>query len=59
MAEMCPRCRELRNTKQTVTNRRIDTPDGKTREIRTTSYHCETCGSFIRSEDTEAPTGPK
>lgn len=53
MSELCPKCRQLRNTKTTVTSRKVKDPEGKTNEIRTTSYHCETCGTFIRSQDEE------
>lgn len=31
----------------------MQTPDSKTKAIKTTSTHCETCGGFIRSEEAE------
>jgi len=56
MSELCPKCRRLQNAKVTVSSRNVATPDGKTREIKTSSFHCEACGAFIRSEDTEELT---
>ena len=53
MSELCPKCRELRNAKVTVSSRKVETLEGKTQEIKTTSFHCEECGAFIRSEDVE------
>jgi len=54
-SEQCPHCQEIRNMRVAVSRRKEVTPDGKTREIETTSFHCETCNTFIRSEDTELP----
>jgi len=56
VSELCSKCRQLRNAKVTVSSRKMTTPDGKTKEIKTRSFHCEACGAFIRSEDTEVPT---
>lgn len=58
MPEYCPKCRELINTKVTVSSRKEKTPEGKTVEIKTTSVHCEACGAFIRSEENEEPVSP-
>lgn len=58
MPELCPKCRELRNAKVTVSSRKVETTEGKTKEIKTSSFHCEACGAFIRSEDTEVSTQP-
>lgn len=38
----------------TVSSREESDSDGKTREIKTRSFHCLACGAFIRSEDEEA-----
>lgn len=51
--ELCPKCRQLRNAKLSVATRKVSNPGGKIKEITTTSFHCEECGAFIRSEDTE------
>lgn len=53
MSELCPKCRQIRNTKVTVSGRKVETPEGKANNIKTTSFHCEECGAFIRSEDAE------
>jgi hypothetical protein len=39
--------------RETVSRRKEATPDGETKEIETRSFHCETCNTFVRSEDTE------
>ena len=51
--EMCPMCRDLRNMSVTTKRRKVVDPDGNTKEILTKTYHCATCGSFVRSEDIE------
>jgi len=51
--EMCPACRAIRNLRVTSTTRTVVGPDGKRRLIRTNSYHCGTCGQFVRSEEHE------
>jgi YgiT-type zinc finger domain-containing protein len=55
MSELCPKCRRLQNLKATAISRKVELPGGKTREIKTVSYHCEACGAFIRSEETQGP----
>jgi hypothetical protein len=37
----------------TVTPRAIAGNDGKIKMITTSTYHCESCGSFVRSIDKE------
>ena len=56
VSELCPKCRQVRDARVTVSSRKVRTPDGKTKEIKTRSFHCEVCGAFVRSEDTEGPT---
>ena len=50
---MCPACRVLRNMRTTVVVRTVVGKDGKKRQIRTESHHCETCGMFVSSADRE------
>lgn len=52
---MCPRCRRVRNIAVTTSTRTAVGVDGQERTIRTTSYHCEVCHHFVRSEDTPEP----
>ena len=52
MTAMCPRCRELRNMQSTVTKWMSKERDGR-RRMRTESHHCEKCGVFVSSEDSE------
>jgi len=39
----------------TTSTRSVVGADGQKRTIRTTSYHCEVCHHFVRSEDTPEP----
>jgi hypothetical protein len=50
---MCPRCGALRNVEVTVLRRTVKDPDGRRRQVVTTSYHCEVCHTFVRSEEAE------
>ncbi|MCK4283459.1 MAG: hypothetical protein KAX44_04010 [Candidatus Brocadiae bacterium] len=49
--ELCRRCGVLRNVCVTTSRRTVVQPDGTTIEVETRAYHCETCNTFIRSED--------
>jgi len=51
MSEFCPRCSAIRNMVMTSSVRVIIDPDGEKKVIRTHHFHCETCSSFIRSEN--------
>ena len=50
--EYCPKCKTLRNIRITETHQEID-DNSKNKKIRTKSFHCETCQTFVRSEDSE------
>ena len=51
--EFCPRCQALRGMTVSTSRREEIDSEGKVKKILTKSYHCETCHSFVRSEDTE------
>ena len=51
----CPRCGVTRNMEVTVSRRRVEEPDGTVRQVVTRTYHCETCGCFVRSEREPVP----
>jgi hypothetical protein len=51
----CPFCRTAANMIVTVSPRAIAPKDGKKRTIIIKTYHCEACGSFVRSEKEEEP----
>lgn len=54
----CPHCRVVTNLSVSVALQTIPRPDGKTRMLISRTYHCESCYSFIRSEnDVSSPTG--
>lgn len=57
-SELCPKCAAPRSMSETTSRREEIGPDGETIKIVTTSYHCQTCGTFVRSEDREEKTGP-
>jgi len=53
-SEYCPLCRIAANMNVTVIPRAIAGKDGKMKTITTKTYHCESCGAFVRSiEDDE------
>ena len=60
----CPRCQTARNMAESLTRwEAIDEEDNKTAMV-TRSYTCETCSTFVRSEDdkltaTEAGEAPR
>lgn len=55
-SELCPKCRSLRNMQvSTVITKRKD-KKGKEKEILISSYYCEVCNSFVRSEEDIAYT---
>ena len=47
----CPNCKTVKNMGSSVYNREKVTQDGDIINIKTTSFHCETCNLFIDSED--------
>ena len=49
--ELCPSCRQVRNMRATISTRTEIGGDGKKRKIKTTSYTCEVCHHFVRSEE--------
>ena len=49
----CQHCRAVRNMRVTVSRREERTPEGEKKVIETRSLHCETCTTFVSSEDTE------
>lgn len=51
--EYCPRCQAVRNMTVSVSRREGVDSKGNRKTILTKSFHCETCHSFVRSEDTE------
>jgi len=52
-SELCPRCHAVRNMVMTTSTRVTTGPAGKLNKIRTKLFRCETCNSFVRSEDIE------
>ena len=51
--ELCPKCQTLRTMTVTISRREEVDSEGNKQEIVTRSFHCETCRSFVRSEDIE------
>ena len=52
----CPHCRAVRNMSVTASRREERTSGGEKKVIETRSLHCETCSTFVSSEDTEVPS---
>jgi len=48
--EYCPRCGTTRNVRVSVSRRKLTDLKGNIK-VLTKSYHCENCGSFVRSEE--------
>ena len=51
--KLCLRCQAVRNMVLTTSTRTTTGPDGKVKEIRTNLFYCDTCNSFVDSEDIE------
>ena len=49
--EFCPNCNKLVNTQVSTTITTKKDKKGKDKRLITHSYNCESCGSFIRSEE--------
>ena len=47
----CSNCRRVTNLRVSNTLRTIPKNDGKRKTIVTKTYNCETCCSFVQSED--------
>ncbi len=47
----CPQCRIVTNLSESITLRTIPVQNGKTKTLVSKTYHCESCCSFVRSED--------
>lgn len=57
--ELCPACRTIRSMKVSYSKRTVKTPDGGVKAIQTASFHCESCGQFVRSEEVELALSSK
>ena len=53
--EFCPSCRILTNMTVSTSRRKTVDAEGEAKQILTRTLHCETCGSFVRSQDVEEP----
>jgi hypothetical protein len=51
--EYCPFCRTAANMIATVAPQAIACKDGMMKTINTKTYHCGSCGSFVRSIDAQ------
>ncbi len=56
--EFCSGCGVVRNLAVTTVERTETDEDGKVRKVITRTYHCESCGLFVRSSLT-TPGGPE
>ena len=51
----CPKCHTLSNMTLTTTERNEINEEGKAFKVITSSYYCEICNTFIKSEDKRLP----
>ena len=49
-SKYCPKCKTIKNLRTSVTIKRTK-KGGKVKNILITSYHCEECNSFIKSDE--------
>ena len=49
----CPHCMAVNNLGVSISLRTITAPGGTTETLISRMYHCESCRSFIRSEEDE------
>jgi hypothetical protein len=50
--EYCPKCKTIRDLRETITTKKIKGKKGKAKTIIIHLFHCEECNSFIKSEET-------
>lgn len=53
LAEFCLKCQKTQNINGVTSKRSVEDADGNMKHIITISYHCESCNTFVRSEDHE------
>ena len=53
--EFCPKCEAVRNMQASTARRKATDAEGNPVTVLTTTYHCESCHTFVRSEDVELP----
>jgi hypothetical protein len=49
--EYCPKCKTIKNLRPSVTFKEEKNKKGEVKRIMVTSYHCEECNSFIKSDE--------
>ena len=56
---MCPTCNKIQNMRTVVTENSEKLENGKTKRIKTITFHCEFCNGFVISEnhDLQEPGG--
>ena len=53
--EYCPKCHELTSMIVTTTEKKEKDDNGEMTKIITSSYQCNKCNTFVRSEDKKIP----
>jgi hypothetical protein len=51
--DYCPKCRKVTDTTVIESERDDPQADGSMLSVKTRSIHCDSCGTFIRSEEIE------
>ncbi len=55
-SDYCPKCQADKNLRVTIVIETTKDENGKTKKKLISSYHCEECNSFIKSEDSNVST---
>lgn len=53
--DFCPKCNALRNVMSNTSESIEKNADGETFKVITTSFSCNTCHSFVKSETKKIP----
>lgn len=51
----CLHCRVVTNLSVSITLATVTDSDGQAQTVASRTYHCESCGSFVRSEEDTIP----
>jgi hypothetical protein len=54
--EYCPHCQGIRSTTLSVALKKLPDPDGVESDYLVFNYHCDTCLTFLRTQEKEMYT---
>ena len=53
LTEFCPKCQKIQNINGVTTTNSVNDADGNTKHVVIINYYCESCNTFVRSEEHE------